>query len=75
MPKYYWWDGSDIAGLFAEVGRLGSDNVRVRFDPHAGRLHVEPKDGGDSGGGVTTQDHEENGEDGYNFTHTCPPDC
>lgn len=75
MPRYYWWDGSDIREFFAEVNRLGSDNVRVRFDPRKGLLYVDPKDAG----AVTAESHEEghddNGNGGFNFVHTCPPDC
>ena len=69
MPRYYWWDGADLTEFFAEVGRLGSDHVRIRFEPKSGLLHVDAK------GGVTAESHEDGDDDGFNFVHTCPPDC
>lgn len=69
MAKYHWWDGADLSDFFAKVNRLGSDNVNIRFDLKSELLFVDPKESG----GVTASSHES--DDGYNFTHTCPPDC
>jgi hypothetical protein len=65
----YWWHGSDLAPFFARVEEMGGpDAVRITFDPNTRLLHVSPE--GDAGD-VTTMSHD----DGFNFSHVCPPDC
>lgn len=62
---YWWWDGVDLAPFFQRVQELGTDNVRIQFDPHAELLSVIPtKETGDKRG-ITT----------FNWSHPCPPDC
>lgn len=71
MPKpYIWWDGADLEDFFAKVGTLGARNVIIEWHPEDSLLYVRPKEGGE----VTTMG-DGDGDDGYNYSHKCPPDC
>lgn len=71
-PVHYWWHGRDLCDFFAEVSRLGAENVRIEFHPTEGLLHVVP---------VARAEEDEAarapgpGRKTFDFTHTCPPDC
>lgn len=67
MPKFYWWNGTDLVRFFAKVMRIGLANVRIEFHPDSGLLYVRNRN----------EVARANGEDdeGFNFVKTCPPDC
>lgn len=64
---YYWWFGSDLKEMFAEITAKGLDNVRLEFHPDDEMFYVRNL-------GTTPESHE-NGNGGHDFTHVCPPDC
>ena len=63
--KYFWWEGKDLSPFFARVQELGTDNVRIQFDPHTQLLKIVPL-------GVSVRD---NGDETFNWSHPCPPFC
>ena len=72
---YWWWDGKDLAPFFQRVQELGSDNVRIRFNPETELLYVQPVETLD----LTPEESEATGKEPgvttFNFSHPCPPDC
>ncbi len=64
-PRMYWWEGSDLVPLVAQLMKRGLDNVRLEFHVQEELLHVVNKSG------AVTESHEP----GTNFVHVCPPDC
>lgn len=64
---YHWWRIADIADFIAALNNAGPDD-RMEFHPATSMLYVRSDD-------VSTQSHEEGHDDGFNFSHVCPPDC
>ena len=62
---YWWWEGVDLAPMFQRVQELGTDNVRIQFNPHEELLYVIPTGDTADKRGITT----------FNYSHICPPDC
>ena len=63
--KFYWWKGSDMAGFFAEVQRVGLKSARIEFRPETKMLRVVD----------TSLEALSDDEADFNFGHVCPPDC
>ena len=63
---YWWWEGVDLAPFFQKVQELGTNNVRIQFDPHEELLKIVP---------VGESAMEKSEPMTFNWSHPCPPDC
>lgn len=74
IPKYWWFEGKDLKGLFQAVQERGPENVRLIITPGLdadGRpdLHLGIR-------GLDDDLSAKNGNgDDWNVSHPCPPDC
>lgn len=68
---HYWWKIADLKESgFIEALAAAGPNAILRFHEDTKLFTIDDADAD----GVSTQAHEE-GHEGYNFSHTCPPDC